>query len=310
MYPRPPMAAGRNRGDQGTGGAPDSDYYAILGVGPRAESEVIDAAYRALARKYHPDVNHAPDAADRTRALNEAYRVLHDGAARQAYDLERRSSAAAARRTPGPVESDRPVDFFGAALADVWRRAQAATRSPSGQTRSTTSPAAGRRTPRRWIPAASLVIGLAAGAGGASLLARRPGAGLRTYWQAASIGRASVVEARQRVEALSVGGYAALIASSTFGSVATQLIAELEGATARLRATGSVPPEAEAFHFLQLDDWREERELRVSQREAAQNRNSDAWATAVERENAWRLSGLHAKVEVRAAQLAALVARL
>ena len=32
------------------------DYYAILGISINAESEVISAAYKALAKKYHPDV--------------------------------------------------------------------------------------------------------------------------------------------------------------------------------------------------------------------------------------------------------------
>ena len=96
----------------------------------------------------------------------------------------------------------------------------------------------------------------------------------------------------------------------SFGSIATQLIAALEGATARLRAAGAIPPEVEAFHFLQLDDWREERDLRFVQREAIQNRNPEAWGAASERELAWRTSALHAKAEVAAAQVASLVARL
>ena len=32
------------------------DFYAILGVSVNAELEVINAAYRAMAKKYHPDV--------------------------------------------------------------------------------------------------------------------------------------------------------------------------------------------------------------------------------------------------------------
>ena len=34
----------------------EKDYYRILQVHPQAEPEVIDAAYRLLMRKYHPDV--------------------------------------------------------------------------------------------------------------------------------------------------------------------------------------------------------------------------------------------------------------
>ena len=35
---------------------PNKDYYAILGVHPTAEKAVIDAAYKALAKRYHPDL--------------------------------------------------------------------------------------------------------------------------------------------------------------------------------------------------------------------------------------------------------------
>jgi curved DNA-binding protein CbpA len=64
------------------------DYYAILQVDPEAEPEVIEAAYRRLARKYHPDVNPAPDASQRMVELNAAYAVLGDPEKRAAYDRE------------------------------------------------------------------------------------------------------------------------------------------------------------------------------------------------------------------------------
>ncbi len=67
----------------------DKDYYAILQVHPRAEPEVIDAAYRRLSRKYHPDVTGQPDAGQRMRELNEAFEVLSDPARRRAYDHHR-----------------------------------------------------------------------------------------------------------------------------------------------------------------------------------------------------------------------------
>ena len=35
----------------------NKDYYAILGVHPTAEQSVIDAAYKALAKRYHPFIN-------------------------------------------------------------------------------------------------------------------------------------------------------------------------------------------------------------------------------------------------------------
>ncbi|MCL0074473.1 DnaJ domain-containing protein [Dehalococcoidia bacterium] len=65
------------------------DYYAVLQVRPQADREVIGAAYRRLAAKYHPDVNPSPDAADKMKQLNEAYEVLSDPARRAAYDRSR-----------------------------------------------------------------------------------------------------------------------------------------------------------------------------------------------------------------------------
>lgn len=64
------------------------DLYRILQVDPSAEPEVIEAAYRRLALKYHPDVNRAPNAADRMRDLNMAYEVLGDSERRAQYDHE------------------------------------------------------------------------------------------------------------------------------------------------------------------------------------------------------------------------------
>ena len=286
----------------------DSDLYAVLGVGIGAEPEVIDAAYRALARKYHPDVNHDPGAGERFRALNEAYRTLHDLDARARYDAE----LALRRQTPSPRAvppraADRPVDLFGAAVGDLWRRARSSARVQPAAAAAV--PAA--RTRRRWaLPALALGAGAVAGAAGASAISGRSGRAMRLYWSAAAFGRAAVIEARQPHEALAAGGFPAVAGNPSFASVATQLIAALEGATARLRAAGAIPPQAEAYHFLQLDDWREERELRAAQREAIQSRNPEIWAAAAEREHAWRTSPLHAKAEIAAAHIAALAARV
>lgn len=65
------------------------DLYRILQVDPRAEPEVIEAAYRRLARKYHPDVNRAADSPERMKELNAAYEVLRHPSYRAAYDGQR-----------------------------------------------------------------------------------------------------------------------------------------------------------------------------------------------------------------------------
>ncbi len=62
------------------------DYYEILNVGRNASPEEIKAAFRGLARKYHPDVNKSPEAEAKFKEINEAYGVLSDPEKRAAYD--------------------------------------------------------------------------------------------------------------------------------------------------------------------------------------------------------------------------------
>ena len=60
--------------------------YQILQVDPLAEPEVIEAAFRRLAIKYHPDTSTDPQASDKMRAILEAKEVLGDPAKRKAYN--------------------------------------------------------------------------------------------------------------------------------------------------------------------------------------------------------------------------------
>jgi|SRR5690242_18820210 len=62
------------------------DYYQTLGVKQGASDDDIKAAYRKLARKYHPDKNKEAGAEDKFKAISEAYEVLHDKQKRAAYD--------------------------------------------------------------------------------------------------------------------------------------------------------------------------------------------------------------------------------
>ncbi|MDD7693988.1 MAG: molecular chaperone DnaJ [Limosilactobacillus sp.] len=64
----------------------EKDYYDILGVSKDASEADIKHAYRRLAAKYHPDVNHAPGAEEKFKKINEAYDVLSDQQKRAQYD--------------------------------------------------------------------------------------------------------------------------------------------------------------------------------------------------------------------------------
>jgi curved DNA-binding protein len=66
---------------------PERDYYEVLGVARDAAPEAIKKAYRALARKYHPDVNPGDKSAERKfKEVQQAYDVLADQEKRARYD--------------------------------------------------------------------------------------------------------------------------------------------------------------------------------------------------------------------------------
>ena len=75
------------------------DYYKVLQVDPDADAEVIEAAFRRLARKYHPDTNPRREAEEIMKQLTEAYEVLSDPRKRSEFDAFRRRVV---RGGPGP----------------------------------------------------------------------------------------------------------------------------------------------------------------------------------------------------------------
>jgi molecular chaperone DnaJ len=63
------------------------DYYTVLGISRTATEKEIKAAYRKLARKYHPDVNPGNKAAEeKFKEINQAYEVISDVEKRKKYD--------------------------------------------------------------------------------------------------------------------------------------------------------------------------------------------------------------------------------
>jgi curved DNA-binding protein CbpA len=76
---------------------PVVDLYRVLQVIPEAEPEVIRAAYRALARKYHPDLGGSQA---QMAMLNAAWETLCDPGDRAQYDQRRKPTAAAQTTEP------------------------------------------------------------------------------------------------------------------------------------------------------------------------------------------------------------------
>ena len=126
------------------------DHYRTLGVASDATAAVLRLAYRDRMRAVHPDLNKSDDAAATARAVNEAYRILADPAARARYDEAR---AGRPRATPP----------LGATPA----RAPAVRRPPVRRQLQYID-ARGKRRRQSWMPFVAFVT-VAAGAVGASI---------------------------------------------------------------------------------------------------------------------------------------------
>jgi molecular chaperone DnaJ len=101
----------------------EKDYYKTLGVAKTAKPAEIKAAYRKLARKYHPDANKGDSSAeDRFKEISEAYSVLSDEKRRKEYD-EARSLFPGGFRVPTGARTGAGGSFGGFDLGDIFSSA-------------------------------------------------------------------------------------------------------------------------------------------------------------------------------------------
>ncbi len=127
-------------------------YYERLGVAPDVSTDAVEEAYRARLKEVHPDVSDDPGAADRTRRLIEAKRVLTDDHERAVYDRIGHASY-----TGGDVDGSASTDAVdrtdqqsddGTKTADAGSTAESGTdrerrRRRNKQTRAAWNPRAG-----------------------------------------------------------------------------------------------------------------------------------------------------------------------
>ncbi len=93
------------------------DYYEVLGVQREANEAEMKKAFRNRAKKLHPDVNKAPNAAEEFKELNEAYAVLSDSQKRGIYD--RYGHAGLEGQGAGGMGG---MDFSGFGLDDIFEQ--------------------------------------------------------------------------------------------------------------------------------------------------------------------------------------------
>jgi curved DNA-binding protein CbpA len=112
-----------------------ADLYRVLQVDPSANPLVIQAAYRALAQIFHPDVS---GDSEEMKRINAAWEVLRDPRRRRQYDIER--AGRHAPQPPTPTATSTPRADHAAAPTAGPRAASHAPHAASASQASTASP--------------------------------------------------------------------------------------------------------------------------------------------------------------------------
>ncbi|XP_027126346.1 uncharacterized protein [Coffea arabica] len=89
-----------------------ADYYSTLGVSKSASGKEIKAAYRRLARQYHPDVNKEPGATEKFKEISAAYEVLSDDKKRALYDQYGEAGVNSSMGGQAGAYTTNPFDLF------------------------------------------------------------------------------------------------------------------------------------------------------------------------------------------------------
>ena len=99
------------------------DYYEVLQVHYLAEADVIEAAYKKLAYKYHPDRNKSASAMEKMKIINVAHDILSDPLKRREYDESRQcgthNSGRITNIAPKPVVDPQHIEFKNIAAGTI-----------------------------------------------------------------------------------------------------------------------------------------------------------------------------------------------
>ena len=140
------------------------DPYKVLQVDSEAEFEVIEAAYRRLARKYHPDVSPGPESQERMVRINQAWELLRDATKRAAVDRARTRTTGTSAKVGGGRRTGRaaaghpatppgttydPGNHYRPQPVSARRRRPSGRRSPARRPRRARSRRPTRSTSRR-----------------------------------------------------------------------------------------------------------------------------------------------------------------